>query len=358
MLHYRSKSPERVIAEIQSFTTRYATPRIEMTDNILDMKYFKTVMPELARTKNQVDLFYETKSNLSREQVKSLRDAGVIWFQPGIEFLHDDLLRLMNKGVTTTQNVQTLKYASEYGLRVAWALLVGFPGEQDQWLLDTAAWLPLIYHLYPPRSVLPIIYQRFSEYHTRQEKYGLKLVPRPHYRFSYPLSDQAVEDLAYYFDPAGEETYIKQRLTPGMQALQACLIAWRTPQCHQLPKLLCMTDLDDHIDLYDTRPCAPERRVTLTGLKAAIYRACEPAAKRNVLVNRLEKKGHKTYADNEIQHAVDELKEQKLVLDLFGSILSLAIPGDIPVVSKIQDFPGGHFFISTLDPLRKSLENR
>ncbi len=355
-LSYRSKSPERVVKEIQTFATRYGAPRIDMTDNILDMTYFKTVLPQLARVKNRINLFYETKSNLSHAQVEGLHQAGVTWFQPGIESFHDDQLRLMNKGVTATKNIQTLKYATEYGLRVSWVFLVGFPGEQDQWLLDTATWLPLVYHLFPPIGVFPIIYQRFSEYHDHQEKYGMELTPSPFYRLVYPLSDQAMHDLAYYFDPMGKEIEMKQKSTPGIRALRACLHAWRTPQLHDRPKLLCMTDHGDHIDLYDTRPCAPERNTTLTGLKAAVYRACEPAVKREALADQLQTDGHATYSNVEIKQAVDELKEQKIVLDLFGSILSLAIPGSIPDVPKMQDFPGGHLFISTLDPLLKSLE--
>ena len=43
-----------------------------MVDNILDMRYFETLIPELeARPRGPV-IFYETKANLSRRQVGQL----------------------------------------------------------------------------------------------------------------------------------------------------------------------------------------------------------------------------------------------------------------------------------------------
>ncbi len=45
---FRSKSPGRVLAEIRELEARYGCSRFETVDNILDMDYFKNVLPALA----------------------------------------------------------------------------------------------------------------------------------------------------------------------------------------------------------------------------------------------------------------------------------------------------------------------
>ena len=98
-------------------------------DNILDMRYFRDVLPQLRERQLGLTLFYETKANLTKEQVKLLRDAGVLAIQPGVESLSTHVLQLMRKGVTALQNIQLLKWCRQYGVTVAWNLLYGFPGE-------------------------------------------------------------------------------------------------------------------------------------------------------------------------------------------------------------------------------------
>ncbi|PYS42219.1 MAG: RiPP maturation radical SAM protein 1, partial [Acidobacteria bacterium] len=86
-MKYRSKSPERVLAELSELKQRYGLGSIQFVDNILDMSFFKTVLPRLAAEGEKYSLFYETKANLKREQVELLARAGVKSIQPGIESL-------------------------------------------------------------------------------------------------------------------------------------------------------------------------------------------------------------------------------------------------------------------------------
>ena len=132
-------------------------------DNILDLKYFKTLLPELARQGARVSLFYETKSNLKKDQVRLLRDAGVTMIQPGIESFSDEVLKLMKKGVSGLQNIQLLKWCKEIGVEPLWNFLLGFPGESpDEYQRDgrpRRARLPPAApgrrHRHPPRPLQP-----------------------------------------------------------------------------------------------------------------------------------------------------------------------------------------------------------
>ncbi len=127
-MQFRAKSAERVLAEMAYQTRRYHSFRFEAVDNILDMRYLRTLFPALVESDTSYDIFYEVKANLSRGQLKLLADAGVTHIQPGLESLSSSVLRLMRKGVTAAQNINLLRWAQYYGIEVSWNLLWGFPG--------------------------------------------------------------------------------------------------------------------------------------------------------------------------------------------------------------------------------------
>ena len=74
---YRSKSPRRFIDELQALRDLYKRNKFCLTDNILDMSYFKTVLPQLAMDQEGFDLFFETKANLRADQIDTLALGGV-----------------------------------------------------------------------------------------------------------------------------------------------------------------------------------------------------------------------------------------------------------------------------------------
>ena len=137
-MHYRSKSPERVLDELAAQARRYRSFRFEAVDNILDMAYFVKLFPVLAENETGYEIFYEVKANLSRAQLKLMAQAGITHIQPGIESLSSNVLRLMRKGVRAVQNVNLLRWARYYGIHVEWNLLWGFPGETEQDYADQA----------------------------------------------------------------------------------------------------------------------------------------------------------------------------------------------------------------------------
>ena len=126
-IKYRCKSARRLYDEINSLVRKYRVSRIWATDNALHVAYFKELIPMLQRARDYDEMFFEVKANLRKEQLKALADAGVTRLQPGIESLSTPVLRLVNKGVTTLQNLQTLKWAKEFGIQLQWNIICGFP---------------------------------------------------------------------------------------------------------------------------------------------------------------------------------------------------------------------------------------
>ena len=301
-------------------------------DNILDMAYFKNVLPALAGDGGDRRIFYEVKSNLRRSQVEMLRRAGIVWLQPGIESLHSAVLTLMDKGVQAWQNVQLLKACRELGVRLSWNFLWGFPGEEDEWYAETAALLPALEHLQPPSGVTRVRYDRFSPYHQRPADFGLTLRPVPAMAHVYPLPEEDLTDLTYFFAAEGRADVFTGtgggllEGRPGIQAVQALVSPWRLSFWGENPPVLEVEDDGETLHVRDTRACAKEKSFLLTGLDRTVYLACEEAPSEDRVTE---------------EAVVRRLIERKLVLPLDRRLIALGLRGPLPPLPGLADFPGG-----------------
>ena len=326
-MQYRSKSPRRVIHELAELKERYGTGSIQFVDNILDMSFFKTVLPTLAASGEQYSLFYETKANLKREHVELLAKAGVRWIQPGIESLDDNVLALIAKGNSTLMNVQLLKWAQEFGIDAAWNLLCGVPGESDQWYADMAAWLPAIFHLRPPTGVSRVRYDRFSPYHMRPQQFGLTLEPSRAYSYVYPLPHESLMRLAYSFEDSGRPRHMHRAMTdePGQHRLQQVVREWNDAW-RGSPPVLQVRDDGDRLQFVDSRPCATRMRWTTEPLEAEVYRLCDSAQTPAALTHLVSVRRGTEVAIADLQPGIDSLLDAKVLLSLKGKLLALGVP--------------------------------
>jgi ribosomal peptide maturation radical SAM protein 1 len=268
---FRSKCAERVLNELLYLTRTWQTDVVEVVDNILDMHYFKEVLPKLAALPEPIYLFYEIKANLTRQQVKLLAEAGVRRVQPGIESLSDPILHLMRKGTTALRNIQLLKWCKEYGIEVDWNILYGFPGETRTHYEAMLELLPAIRFLQAPGACGPIRLDRFSPYFENPGAFGLNNVrPIAPYRYLYPFEAEGLQKIAYYFDFDYETPRTTQEYAVEVIAY---VNAWKhTPETGTLTATL---EPAGTLVLNDTRSEAIQPTYLLTGLEQAVYRYCD-----------------------------------------------------------------------------------
>lgn len=324
-MSFRSKTPERALAEFSELSERYRLRSFEPVDNILDMGYLESVLPHLAAQEPPYRLFYETKANLRYSQLESLVAAGVRWIQPGIESLHDGVLKLIDKGTTGMVNIQLLKWARELGVRLSWNFLFNFPGEEEDWYEEMLSWLPLLTHLQPPSGAYPVRYDRFSPYHVEPEKYGLQLRPLPPYAHVYPLSEEELARLAYYFGDSRRPWSASHR-----RLARFCRDWFRS--YWTMPALLSIDDDGTTLDILDTRECAQVRRQRISGREREIYLACDKASTLKSLTARFGQEAACVLADQVARGLTLEMNGRYLALGVRGALPSLQMPspgGDI-----------------------------
>jgi hypothetical protein len=305
-MRYRSKRPERVLAELDTLARRYRTFRFDAVDNILDPRYLTTVLPAL--TTAGYDLFYEAKANLSRADLRLLARAGVRRLQPGLESLNSRVLRLMRKGVRAAQNVCLLKWARYYDIDIAWNLLWGFPGETADDYSAQAAAIPSLAHLQPPDSADRIWLERFSPLFAE----AVAPEPEPSYRYVYPSSVD-LSKTAYFFEwpsPLDDSVYA---------GVRAAVDLWNRNWAER--PTLTYRAIPGLLQIQDRRPGFARGTYTFPDPVAAIYLACDERPRSVTAIAR--EAGVSPHIGRQ---AVDELSARGLVFLDEDRAIGLALP--------------------------------
>jgi ribosomal peptide maturation radical SAM protein 1 len=323
---FRSKSAARALEEVETLARRYGRLDLQAVDNIIDVRYLRDVLPRLRDRGYDLSVFYETKANLGRDQVRLLREAGVDRIQPGIESLSTPILTLMRKGVTAFQNVRLLKWCAEYGVRVFWNVIYGFPGEPPDEYARMAALVPALEHLSPP-TLGPLALDRFSPYHDRPGDFGLEIAgPLPYYRLIYPADEPTLGDLAYSFEYAHRDGRDPDAyVAPLRQAVEE----WRSPQATSYRSLRYRRG-PGFLLVQDGRPHSECANYTFGEREGAIYLACENGATAAQAHETARRSGVADLGVEDVREFLDELESCRLVYAESGRYLALALPWRLP----------------------------
>jgi ribosomal peptide maturation radical SAM protein 1 len=265
---FRSKSAERVLDELAVLSRRHRSYRFTAVDNILDMKFHKTLFPAIAANGLTYSLFYEVKSGVSPDRLKELRAAGVVRIQPGIESLSTRVLGLMNKGVKAIANVNLLRWSARLDIDVHWNLIWGFPGEVEDDYLTQLELLPRLAHLQPPIGAGRIWLERFSPLFQSRAASGPPLTPERSLRHVYPPSID-LQRAAYFFEydfkgEAPERVY---------QQIHAEVSAWHAAQARPEKPRLEYRYSEGFLQIDDTRATETSGIYTFEDDVARLYLA-------------------------------------------------------------------------------------
>ena len=321
-INYRAKSGKRALEELESLLRSYPTMRVDAVDNIMDMKYLSTFCAELAERHWDVNLFFEVKANLTREQMAVMRRAGIRRIQPGIESLSSHVLALMRKGATKLINIRLLKWARYYGIATEWHMLSGFPGEFDHDYHEQAVLAPLLHHLQPPQSRLGIWLERFSPYFTESGFPITHVRPQASYRHVYP-STLDHSRIAYFFDYEAEQLSSRE----ARAELDVAVDAWRARWATGNPPTLFYQRLPGSLSIIDGRGGTP-RRAVLDGWQADAYEACGDTARSFKRVHQQLLDGGRKLSLEHVESFLDECCRAGLMVSEEDKYLSLAIPGN------------------------------
>ena len=316
--NFRSKAPERAIAELRHLRARHGVRRACATDNILDHRYHRTFVPRLAECPLDIELEYELKTNLTRAQTDGLVSAGLRAAQLGIESFSTPVLQRMRKGVTSVQNLQTLKWFTGAGIEVKWNFLYDVPGEDPADYADLPDLISRIAHLVPPQACGPVRIDRFSPYFENPQAFDLgPLRPARAYAGVFPFDEDARARLAYYFESPHRSSVPPEYVRPTLAAIDAWQAAFPTSTlraCEQADTLL----------ILDTRPCARRFEHRLRGLDRMLFAFCDTAHAFAAIAQRARELD-RSVTEPSLRTRLDVWNELGLMIHRDGMYLSLAI---------------------------------
>jgi ribosomal peptide maturation radical SAM protein 1 len=311
---FRSKHPERALAELDHLRNRYGAEDIQMVDNILDMRYVKSFLPRLAEREVKPALFYETKANLTREQLVAFRAAGIEAIQAGVESLDTRVLKLMDKGTTAARSVELLKQCREVGIWPHWNILYGFPAEPTDAYDRMGRNVEWLRHLDPPNVCTRFRLDRFSPLFMEADQMGITGVrPARAYELLYGLPPESVRGLAYYFD----FDYRDGRKPDEYAAkLRSAVSGWQQERRGDL----VFIEGDRAMTITDTRG-GGRREVLLEGIEREVYRYCGRARP----LSKLEKEFRAELGGRGLLKLLRSWIDARIMIELDCRYLALAV---------------------------------
>lgn len=323
---FRSKTADRALEEICAVASLYPESKIALTDNILDMKYFSTLLPMLADRKIEMNGFWEVKANLSRDQLQVLRNAGVQRVQPGIESFSANVLKTMHKGVRPIQNLQFLVDCVCVGISPSWNILWGFAGETARDYEETARLLPNLFHLPPPVGAGPVGIHRFSPMFQRSEELGVgEKWPAPAYDYVFRFAGDRIADIAYFFDGS----YALSDQVKSMTAPIKDLVAqWKAE--HDDSVLISIDNGKDMVVL-DSRSRRKQSVTRLNRQQMEVLSRAKKAITRDQLTSQMSNE-----AAGELDTIIDVLVDNGFLAALDGWYLTLVLDIEDVALNKMR----------------------
>ncbi|NEO03016.1 MAG: hypothetical protein F6K50_49180 [Moorea sp. SIO3I7] len=178
---------------------------------------------------------------------------------------------------------------------------------------------------------------------------------QPYWTYSqvYPLPDEILNNLAYYFEDKNRDSMADElKKRPGLRKVQGMIIQWNSlwsqlgfsnSNSKQKLTTLGMVDDGEMIKILDTRPVAVKVLHLLKGLDCWIYRLCDRARSYKSLLSAVQKEYQSEITAEDIAAAVARLGRDKLLLELNGKIISLAVREPVtPIPTSPDDSPAGY----------------
>lgn len=319
---YFSKSPARVVSEIEHQVKKHRVLMIQFQDSVPHARHLDGLLSGLETLRERMDLrcFFEVRANMKRAQFERLANAGINNVQIGVESFSDRMLKVMNKGATALHNVSALKWCEEFGFsRVDYNILSPFPRETPADVCDTLELFESCSHLPPPTAIHPFLLEPFSTIFGEPSRYGLRNVRQAEeYAELYPKPVRDQLRLYYYafdydHDLGRAEGYraLREARNRWAERYRGHLVAKR--------KGLSYTRGDDFIVIDDFRFEQP-RQITLEQVQADVYEACEAPASVRTLAEKFP-----SVEEAELLELLENFVQARLMIRSGNAFLALAV---------------------------------
>jgi len=319
---YRAKSQERVIRELDGLSQKYKVLSISFMDNLLPANDLKGLFKKVALLGKEFRLFAEIRATTSRDELAAMGSAGMREVQVGIEALSSHLLKKLNKGTTTIENLEIMKNCEANALpNLTGNLILNFPGSDQTDVDETLANLEFVTPFRPLKGTAfwlgygcPV--------HRDPASHGLKRVNNhPYYSHLFP--SHILQGLVLIIQGFHGGVRDQQRLWgPVRQRLKEWKRAYS--ELHQEPgsePILSYQDGGDFMIIRQRRHGADDMTHRLEGTSRKIYLFCQETRSLPQILARFPGFGEET-----MRPFLEMMVDKRLIFKEMDRYLSLAVP--------------------------------
>lgn len=315
-LNFRRKSIAKILGELKRAYDN-GTRFFFITDTVLDINYLRQVFDTFSEYADDVAFLCDAVSTMDEPQIKYLAESGILFIQVGIETLHPNHVKLMNKSNSAIGSLAYLKFAKENYIHPFWNMLVSIPGDSPKDYEELIELVPFLEHLTAP-GFSNIRYDRFSEYWKDPVRYGLDLKPIDSNAYLFPEeSGVDVTKITMYFKNVAEGAYTSME-HPAVARLQKLIEDWQNSSA-------TLEFLTSEM-IEDTRRCAVERHYKPSADEIVVLTLTRKPVTKKQLFEMAIKEGC-----DDCEPALQRLMERRFVVfwdNHFVSLVLMPIEGE------------------------------
>lgn len=317
---YRTKTPDRIVHELDHLKKRYRLLHFAFMDNALPVKTSRGIFNALAASGHDFSMFGEIRASTGFETLAAMRRAGIEKVQIGIEALSSRMLGKINKGTTAIENLAAMKYCEALGIENRSNLIVEFPGTDDA---DVAEMLRVLEFAAIYRPLKPV---RFwlglgSPVCSDFTAFGIAShFNHPHYQALFPrdICRKVPFTIRAY---RGDRVRQKKLWKPVMRRIKRWEVDYAACM-RQNPAVpvLSYREGGEFIIIRQRGAAGRTRSHRLSGSSRKIYLFCwQPQPFPSIV------KQHPNFTKQQIESFLDEMVGKKLMFTESGRYLSLAV---------------------------------
>ena len=356
-MRYRKKSTEKTISQLDELSERYRISVFRFSDYIMPRPALKELLPQLIDRGSPYVLHYETKANLTPEELDICEKARVRYLQPGIESFSTPVLKLMAKGVRAMQNISTVFNMNRRRILVFYNVIFGFPGEQPEHYEAMAKLIPAITHLSPPQSTVPVLVTRYAPLHTDPARFGAPNAEmKAHWRYSLIFDEEfqaernwSNDSWCYYFHSPYREYSSEMKALYDTVMHQIAL--WKQRYGARSSVLSYRVE-DDGVVFFDSRfKLEGETRrfgPVVAQIAETMFGRVWDRAK---LINTVVELG---WACQQVEEAVEAVKDARIILCEEKQHIWVAFKETDPKSFAVEDYPDDEKLVEAADEVRIS----
>lgn len=175
-----------MIEETLHLAKNHESLHFTFTDNALPPREADRFFATLAECDMDFDFFAEIRALTKPAQLELYSRGGLRTVQVGIEALSSSLLKKMDKGTTTIDNIAAMKLCCQYGIRLEGNLITDFPTTTKAEIAETLHHLDFVLP-YPPLESATFFLGLGSPIYHRAKEFSIQtILPHPKNKKLFP----------------------------------------------------------------------------------------------------------------------------------------------------------------------------